>query len=210
MGVHIFRFLALGDSYTVGESVSKGECWPARLIQMLHDRELDIGEPVIIAKTGWTTDELDEAIDREHPRGQFDLVSLLIGVNNQYRGRSTKEYGKEFSGLLRRAIGFAGGEASHAIVLSIPDWGVTPFANGRDRMKIATEIDSYNRVNLEEATRAGAQYVDVTSISRTALNDPSLIASDGLHPSGRMYGEWARLTLPTATMILTPNQQFNK
>lgn len=210
MNAHTFRFLALGDSYTIGESVSEDERWPAQLIRLLHHGRLDIGEPAIIAKTGWTTDELNEAIDRENPHGAFDIVSLLIGVNNQYRGRSAQEYRREFSGLLQHSIGFAGGTASHVIVLSIPDWGVTPFADGKDRTRISTEIDSFNRVNREEATRAGAKYVDVTPVSRKALNDPSLIASDGLHPSGRMYAEWARLVLPLATMILTPGRQFNE
>ena len=179
------RYLALGDSYTIGESVSAEERFPLQLA-----RELKIGEPQIIAKTGWTTDELNAAIDAAEPQGPFELVTLLIGVNNQYRGRSADEYRTQFVGLLKRAIGFAGGNAKHVIVVSIPDWGVTPFAEGRDRAKIAREIDQFNAINREEAARAGAKWVDITPVSRR--NDPSLVAGDGLHPSGKQYSEWVK------------------
>ena len=180
------RYLALGDSYTIGESVAPEERFPHQLA-----RELGIGEPQIIAKTGWTTDELNFAIDVAAPKGPFELVTLLIGVNNQYRGRSADQYRSEFKALLQRAIGFAGGDAKHVIVVSIPDWGVTPFAADRDRAKIAREIDQFNAINREEALRAGAKYVDITPISRR--NDPALVAGDGLHPSGKQYAEWAKL-----------------
>ena len=179
------RYLALGDSYTIGESVDPSERFPVQLA-----RALNLGEPQIIAKTGWTTDELNAAIDEANPQGPFDLVTLLIGVNNQYRGRSADEYRTQFVGLLQRAIGFAGGDASRVIVVSIPDWGVTPFAEGRDRAKIAREIDQFNAINREEAQRAGAKWVDITPISRR--NDPGLVAADGLHPSGRQYTEWVK------------------
>jgi undecaprenyl-diphosphatase len=179
------RYLALGDSYTIGESVAPSERFPVQLAEALR-----LGEPQIIAKTGWTTDELNAAIDAANPSGPFELVTLLIGVNNQYRGRDAEQYRGEFAGLLQRAIGFAGGDPKKVIVVSIPDWGVTPFAEGRDRAKIATEIDRYNAVNREEALRAGARYVDITPISRG--NDPALVAADGLHPSGKQYAEWAR------------------
>ncbi|HJQ36458.1 MAG TPA: undecaprenyl-diphosphatase UppP, partial [Thermoanaerobaculia bacterium] len=170
------RYLALGDSYTIGESVAAEERFPVQLA-----KQLNLGEPQIIAKTGWTTDELNAAIDAANPKGPFDLVTLLIGVNNQYRGRGADEYRTQFVGLLQRAIGFAGGNTRHVIVVSIPDWGVTPFAEGRDRAKIAREIDQFNAINREEAQRAGAKWVDITPISRR--NDPSLVAGDGLHPS---------------------------
>jgi lysophospholipase L1-like esterase len=196
-----YHILALGDSYTIGESVKEHERWPVQLSVLIREQKFDVGDPTIIAKTGWTTDELDTAIDRENPQGLFDIVSLLIGVNNQYRGRSEQEYRAQFVDLLHRAIAFAGNIASHVIVLSIPDWGVTPFAEGRDRGKIAREIDLFNTVNREEANRAGAQYVDITPISREVIRDPSLIASDGLHPSGRMYAQWARLMLPQVVRI---------
>ena len=185
------RYLALGDSYTIGESVPESERFPVQLA-----RELGLSEPAIIAKTGWTTDELGNALDAVRLAGPFDLVTLLIGVNNQYRGRDVEQYRGEFAELLQRAIGFAGGDAKKVIVVSIPDWGVTPFAEGRDRAKIAAEIDRYNAVNREEANRAGARYVDITPISRSG--DPALVAGDGLHPSGKQYGEWVKVILPEA------------
>lgn len=192
------RYLALGDSYTIGESVEEMERWPVQLAVLIAGKRLDILMPRIIAKTGWTTDELDAAINREDPDGPFDLVSLLIGVNNQYRSRSAEEYREQFKGLLQRAIGFAGNNAKRVIVLSIPDWGVTPFAKGRNLAKIAQEIDRFNAVNREETERAGAHYIDITPVSREAVNDPSLIALDGLHPSDKMYAIWAKMVLPKA------------
>lgn len=188
------RYLALGDSYTIGESVPAADRFPHQLA-----RELGIGEPRIIAKTGWTTDELNAAIDAADPRGPFDLVTLLIGVNNQYRGRDAEQYRGEFAALLRRAIGFTGGDARKVIVVSIPDWGVTPFAEGRDRAAIAAALDRYNAVNREEASRAGARYVDITPVSRR--DDPSLVAEDKLHPSAAQYREWVRLILPEARAV---------
>ncbi len=185
------RYLALGDSYTIGESVAESERFPVQLA-----RALGVGDPQIIAKTGWTTDELNAAIDAANPQGPFDLLTLLIGVNNQYRGRSADEYRTQFVGLLNRAIGFAGGDAKKVIVVSIPDWGVTPFAEGRDRAKIAHEIDQFNAINREEAARAGAKWVDITPISRRS--DPALVAGDGLHPSGKQYAEWVKLIAPFA------------
>ena len=185
--------LALGDSYTIGESVSAEERFPSQL-----SRSLNLADPVIVAKTGWTTDELDVAIDRAKLAGPFDLVTLLIGVNNQYRGRGEDEYRRQFVALLRRAIGFAGGRAKRVIVVSIPDWGVTPFAEGRDRKKIGAEIDRFNAINREEALRAGARYADITPISRHAAADKTLVAPDGLHPSGRMYAQWVEVMVPIA------------
>ncbi len=202
MDTYRLRFLALGDSYTIGESVDERERWPVQLAGMLREQKIDIADPVIIACTGWTTDELDAAIDRENLQEPFDLVSLLVGVNNQYRERDREEYREQFKRLLQRAIGFAGGDSSHVIVLSIPDWGVMPFAEGRDRKKIAQEIDDFNAINREETERSGAHYVDVTPLSRDAASDMSFIASDGLHPSGKMYEEWARLVLPKAIKML--------
>jgi lysophospholipase L1-like esterase len=196
------RFLALGDSYTIGESVAAEERWPAQLAALLNAAGVEVSAPLIIAATGWTTDELAAGIDAADARGPFDLVSLLIGVNNQYRGHDPEQYRAEFAGLLTRAIAFAGGEPSAVIVLSIPDWGVTPFANGRERAQIAAAIDAFNAINREAAEAAGARYVDVTPISRRAATDPALIAADGLHPSGAMYAEWARLALPLAREIL--------
>jgi len=186
-------FLALGDSYTIGESVQAPDRFPNQLAKALK-----VQEPKVIARTGWTTDELDKAIDAAKPKGPFDLVTLLIGVNDQYRGRNASDYDKEFKLLLKRAIGFAGGRPARVVVISIPDWGVTPFAAGRDRKKIAAEIDRFNEINRKEAVHAGARYVDVTAISRKAASDPSLVAADGLHPSARMYAQWVDVILPIA------------
>lgn len=189
------RFLALGDSYTIGESVAPAERWPVQLAVMLRKRGIDIAEPEIVATTGWTTDDLASAIVEREPRGPYGLVSLLIGVNNQYRGQPLEEYRQQFRGLLEQAIAFAD-SPGRVLVLSIPDWGVTPFAAGRDLAQIAREIDAFNAVNRDEAVRAGARYVDVTPVSRMAASNVALVAVDGLHPSGRMYRAWAELALP--------------
>lgn len=194
------KFLALGDSYTIGESVPVEERWPHQLADMLHD-DFSV-EVSIIAKTGWTTGELWEGIQIADPQGPYDMVSLLIGVNNQYRGNDINEYRDEFIFLLEKAVEYAGGNPNHVFVLSIPDWGVTPFASDRNRVQIAQEIDAFNRVNFEESKNLGVHYVDVTPVSRGALNDISLVAPDGLHPSGKMYADWAKLALPIARLIL--------
>lgn len=204
----LVRYLALGDSYTIGESVSENERWSNQLATLIESSpqfgETEGGgvEVTIIARTGWTTSELWEGIQGREIHPPYDLVSLLIGVNNQYRGYDINEYREQFVFLLNKAIEYAGGEANRVFVLSIPDWGVTPFASGRDREKIAQEIDAFNAVNREETEKAGAHYIDVTPISRQAANDSSLIAPDGLHPSGKMYAEWARLALPVVLEIL--------
>lgn len=195
------RYLALGDSYTIGESVPENERWPHQLADLLR-QDGHTTEVTIIARTGWTTDELWKGIEAAQPEPPYDLVSLLIGVNNQYRGYDINEYREQFVFLLGKSIEYAGGDPNRVIVLSIPDWGVTPFASGRDRAQIARDIDAFNSVNREESDKAGAHYVDITPISRAAVSNPSLLASDGLHPSGKMYAEWARLILPIALDIL--------
>jgi len=197
------RILALGDSYTIGESVEPHERFPDQLAAALRSRGLAVAELVVLARTGWTTDELNAAIDEHHPTGTFDLVTLLIGVNNQYRGRSVDEYRLEFVALLQRAIAFAGMNPRRVLVLSIPDWGVMPFADGRDRAKISLEIDAFNAVNWEESVRAGAQYIDITPISREAQRLPDLIAPDGLHPSAVQYAAWVALIVPKALKALS-------
>lgn len=197
------RFLALGDSYTIGESVAENERWPNQLADLLkpqiNGREVEVK---IIARTGWTTNELWEGIQKDTLSPPYDMVSLLIGVNNQYRGYDIEEYRSEFIFLLNKAIEYAGGDKNKVFVVSIPDWGVTPFAQGQNAEKIASEIDSFNQVNKEETQKLGVEYVDVTPVSREAVNDAELIANDGLHPSGKMYAEWAKLALPVALEIL--------
>jgi len=197
------RILALGDSYTIGEGVADAHRWPVRLADMLRDRGLNVGTPRIIARTGWTTDELSAAIDAANPDPDYDLVTLLIGVNNQYRGRGDEEYRAHFQTLVNRATAFARGKAARVLAVSIPDWGVTPFATGRDRPAIARAIDRFNAVSREETRRAGAHYADITPISRRALGDASLIAADGLHPSATMYAAWLDVIFPLALRILS-------
>lgn len=199
------RYLALGDSYTIGESVDEAERWSNQLAAMLQADGVS-AEVTIIARTGWTTSELWDGIQAKEINPPYDLVSLLIGVNDQYRGYDTGEYREQFMFLLNKAIEYAGGNPQRVIVLSIPDWGVTPFAGNRDSKKIAVEINQFNAVNGEETEKAGAQYVDITPISRDAVTDPSLIADDGLHPSGKMYAEWAQLALPIVLEILTADR----
>lgn len=196
------RFLALGDSYTIGHDVGEAERWPVQLQAQLVERGLSLAPPEIIAVTGWTTDELAAGMEQVAPQRPYALVSLLIGVNNQYRGYAIDSYRQEFAQLLGQAIALAGDEPGRVIVLSIPDWGVTPFAAERDADQIGAEIDQFNQINRQEAARLGALYIDITAVSRRAKQDPSLIASDGLHPSGKMYGLWVKLMLPTVLAIL--------
>ena len=196
-------FLALGDSYTIGEGVAPGERWPAQLVARLHKDGIDIADPRIIAMTGWTTDELAEAMDAASSARPYDLVTLLIGVNNQYRGRSVDEYRAQFRDLLLRAIEFAGGTAAHVIVVSIPDWGVTPFAarEGRDAARVAREIDAFNAVACAETGGVGAHWIDVTTLSRATGSRDELVA-DGLHPSGAQYARWTAAILPVARKVM--------
>jgi lysophospholipase L1-like esterase len=196
------RFLALGDSYTIGEGVAPLERWPLQLSHLLQEQGVEQVDTTIVAQTGWTTAELQAGLEAAHPTGDFDLVTLLIGVNNQYRGLSRSAYRQEFVSLLRQAISLAGNRPSHVIVLSIPDWGTTPFADGRNRRAIGDEIDAFNAVNRQESSRHGANYVDVTEISRQARQDSSLITGDGLHPSGKMYAQWAEKLLSIARRTL--------
>ena len=201
-------FLALGDSYTIGEGVEPDGRWPAQLAHRLGGEGFAIGEPRIIATTGWTTDELDAGIDAARavaPIGRDQaLVSLLIGVNNQYRGRPLDEFGAQFAALLRRAIAFAGDEPRRVLVLAIPDWGVTPFASAqaRDRTQVATQIDAFNAVCQEHAAHAGAHWIDIAPLSRARGGEPAMLVEDGLHYSAAMYALWAQLALPTAAAVV--------
>jgi lysophospholipase L1-like esterase len=184
-------YLAIGDSYTIGESVPVSENFPNQTAGLLKKAGIKITEPTIIAKTGWTTDELQEQLSRTRLAVPFDFVTLLIGVNNQYRGRSGDEYAKQFEELLQQAIGYAGGKTNHVIVLSIPDWGVTTFAEGRDRNQIAKEIDLYNSINERISKQYKVHYINITRFTREAATDKTLIAKDGLHPSAKDYTRWA-------------------
>lgn len=196
------RYLALGDSYTIGEGVAASQRYPVLLTEALRATGVPLDDPLIVAQNGWTTDELNDGLNAANPQGTFDLVTLLIGVNNQFRGRDVGEYRLEFRGLLQRAIAYAGGDTSRVIVLSIPDWSVMPAAGGMDELKIASEIDAFNAVNRDETIKAGARYVNVTEISRLAIEDFELVARDGLHPTGRMYKLWVEKILPETLEIL--------
>ena len=163
---------------------------------MLRARDIEVADPQIIARTAWTTDELSDAIDEAKPEGPFDLVTLMIGVNDQYRSRPVEPFANEFKRLLRRAKKFAGNKSKRVIVLSIPDWGATPYASSRDRDAIGREIQAFNDAARTLTEAARMQWVDVTTASRAMLADPSMAVDDGLHPSGEMYRRWAELLVP--------------
>ena len=193
MTKHTFSFLALGDSYTIGEAVPLYESFPYQTIQLLRKASLHFHAPEIIAQTGWTTFELAEHILHTKLNEHYDFVTLLIGVNNQYRELSIDDYANDFEFLLRKAIHLAGEKKENVIVLSIPDWGVTPFAKKRDTKKIASEIDAYNKVNKTITERYKVKYLDITANTRAAKDNALLVTSDGLHPSGKAYAEWAAM-----------------
>lgn len=197
-----YTFLSLGDSYTIGERVSEADRWSVQSAGLLRKDNVDVGNPDIIARTGWTTAELQEAIKASGNQKTYDLVSLLIGVNNQYRGQSQDQYRTEFRELLQTATKFAGGKTNRVFVLSIPDWGVSPFAAGSDKARISREIDQFNAIAQEECQKAGIYYVDITPLSRSAAGDPSQFASDGLHYSGKQMKQWAEMALPVAKKLL--------
>ncbi|QMU31440.1 SGNH/GDSL hydrolase family protein [Adhaeribacter radiodurans] len=196
-----YTYLALGDSYTIGESVTTENRWTYFLADYLRQAGVEISNPVTVARTGWTTAELQEAIRESNLTNTYNLVTLLIGVNNQYRGQSLETYRTEFRDLVNTAVKFAANQPSHVVVLSIPDWGVTPFAEDRDRNKITQEINAFNAVAKEECHLAGVVFVDITPASRKAAQDESYVASDKLHFSGKMYHEWAIITLPAAKAV---------
>lgn len=189
-------YLALGDSYTIGASVSEQERFPEQLTGMLQADRISVLTPDIIATSGWTTGDLINALNTNPPTKKYSFVTLLIGVNNQYQGRSLEEYKTQFTGLLTKAISYADNIKNHLFVLSIPDYSVTPFGLWRDTLKIAQEIDQFNEANKNISLAAGVHYVDITPISREAKNDPTLIAGDGLHPSGAQYYRWDKLLEP--------------
>lgn len=197
-------YLALGDSYTIGESVLPQESFPFQLQSLLKAQKTDVSSPRIIATTGWTTDELQSAIKQADVKVKYDFVTLLIGVNNQYRGYPIDTYKKEFSILLQTAIAFADGKKDHVFVISIPDWGVTPFgkSSGKDVNSIAKEIDAFNEVNQSITLAAGVSYTDITPASRNAAIDLGLVAKDGLHPSSKMYAIWAAELSPKVLKAL--------
>jgi len=192
----IRKYLALGDSYTIGEAVAEEQNFPNQLGRLLRAQGNPVDTLRIIAKTGWTTDELIEAIEkaeRESPLYvEQDLVTLLIGVNNQYRGRPIDEFAEQFRDLLQRAIRYASNDPARVRVLSIPDWGVTPYAEGRDRTQIAREIDAFNDRKQQICSAMGVTYIFITDLTREARDRSELLTNDGLHPSGLDYQRWAQ------------------
>ncbi|MGX9719103.1 SGNH/GDSL hydrolase family protein [Stenotrophomonas acidaminiphila] len=199
------RYLALGDSYTIGEGVPAAGTWPFQLAAALRARGFALDDPQVIATTGWTTDELAAAIDAAAPQGPYALASLLIGVNNQYRGRPLAEYRQQFEQLLQRAIALAAEDPRRVLVLSIPDWGVTPYAaaHGREAAVVAREIDDFNAAAHACCGDYGVAFVDITPASRAHGAEPAMLVDDGLHPSAAMYRLWMEQALPVAADLLT-------
>ena len=196
------KLLALGDSYTIGESVASSSRWPIQLVDSLQKRGVDCLQPKIIATTGWRTDNLKNAISRTKFKKdeEYNLVSLLIGVNNYYQGKSVESYAPEFEDLLKTALQLAGGDKSAVFVLSIPDYGYTPF--GKEKQQTISEgIDAYNAVNKSISDKYGVKYYNITDISRRGLDEPDLVAADGLHPSEKMYSLWVQVILSEITIV---------
>ncbi|PIQ37799.1 MAG: lysophospholipase [Lysobacterales bacterium CG17_big_fil_post_rev_8_21_14_2_50_64_11] len=196
-------FLALGDSYTIGEGVAPETRWPDRLAQLLGASGLDLGRPSIIAQTGWSCADLAAAITAAQPLGRWRLVSLLIGVNDQYRGYPLAEYAPHVAALLEQAIALADGRPQRVLMLSVPDWGVTPFARaaGHDPRSIAAQIEGYNAIARAQSAARGTAFLDITAISRGHGNDTTMLAADGLHPGAAMHALWANAALPVVTAM---------
>jgi lysophospholipase L1-like esterase len=198
-------YLALGDSYTIGEGVAEPDRWPAQLAARLRQSGVALADPDVIAKTGWTTDELDAAITEQSP-DPHAFVSLLVGVNDQYRGGAVDAYRTRFAALLDRAIALAGGRADRTLVLAIPDWGVTPFgaASGRDATVIASELDAFNDAARTLCEQRGVAFVDIAPDYREHGSNPGMLADDGLHPSAAMHARWSDAAFPVARRLLAP------
>tara|TARA_R110002012_G_scaffold208942_1_gene379104 strand:- start:116958 stop:117638 length:681 start_codon:yes stop_codon:yes gene_type:complete len=199
-------YLALGDSYTIGEAVDIDQTWPNVLTSTLKKEGINIELEKIVAKTGWTTDELLIAVNEDEglDTAKYDLVSLLIGVNNQYRGYGIEQYKEEFELLLQRAISLAGKKVSRVFVVSIPDYGVTTFAkeNNKNEALIAKELYEYNSIARNISDRYGVKFFDITPISLSAIWDEDLIAKDKLHPSEKMYVGWSEYIAPGVYQLL--------
>jgi lysophospholipase L1-like esterase len=202
-----YSYLALGDSYTIGEGVEESGRYPNQAVKALKSKNLVFDKPIIIAKTGWTTDELDKGIEAAGIEGKsYDLVTLLIGVNNQYRGRPVSDYETEFRKMLNKAIQFAKGSPKHVAVLSIPDWGITPFATdrGTDKDKVAKEIDAYNMAKERISKELGVYYIDITEEYRKIGALPEMVVEDKLHPSALVYQSWS----DKLTKIVSEEMEF--
>lgn len=188
------KFLALGDSYTIGESVPESERWPVQLAKALRAQGQKTDDPRIIATTGWRTDQLKKAILDANLSNDWGMVSLLIGVNNQYQKRTPESYAPEFEELLDMAVKLAGGKKENVFVVSIPDYGYTPFGKPKQG-EITKAIDEFNAVNQTLTAKKGIKYVNITDLTREGLEKPEYVAADGLHPSGKMYSLWVERIL---------------
>lgn len=197
-------YLALGDSYTIGTAINPENSYPNQLSDTLSARGYEVAETQIIATNGWTTTDLKEGIDKVDPDSDFDMVSLLIGVNNQYQGKDIELYKEEFRELLEEAIEFAKGNPENVFVISIPNYGVTPFASSRNQDKIRAELQNYDHIAEEISGEYDIPFINITPISELAANDLSLLATDKLHPSAKMYSMWIGELLPTVTKIIEP------
>jgi lysophospholipase L1-like esterase len=195
-------YLALGDSYTIGEGLPLQNSFPYQFVQALRKKKHAFAAPEIIAKTGWTTDELAAAIEEYNFLNQYNLVSLLIGVNNQYRGRSIEEYKMQFENLLNTALGLAGGKADHVLVFSIPDYSITPFAKKMDREKISHQIELFNSVCRAVSVQYKAQYIDISTNSKTIKTTKISTVQDGVHPSEKEYKKWAAKAVKAVKHLL--------
>ena len=195
------KWLALGDSYTIGQGVTAAERFPAQTANILQQSGINMATPTYIATTGWTTTDLSNAIQTQNP-GTYDVVSLLIGVNDQYQTHDTTGYRQRFTNLLEKAIQLANGKRNHVFVLSIPDYSVTPFAGGSDTARIRKELDWFNAINKSVTDAYNCPYLDITTLTREALTDRSLLAADGLHPSGKEYKLWADRLAPMMMPVL--------
>ncbi len=196
------KYIALGDSYTIGQSVQETQRFPAQTVQLLRNENINVRDPQYIATSGWTTANLISAINMENPAKDFDIVTLLIGVNDQYQRRDTTGYRTLFIEVLNKAVDFAGGRKAHVFVLSIPDYSVTPFVGEDDKARVSMQIDQFNAINKEVTLQNRISYIDITPSTRQAVSDPSLIANDGLHPSGKEYAVWARMLAPLIKKVL--------
>lgn len=190
------KYIALGDSYTIGQDVATDQRFPAQTVAILRQLNISVNDPQYIANTGWTTENLNSSLNQQDPQGPYDVVTLLIGVNDQYQRMDTGGYRTRFTQLLLKSLQLAGNDHKHVFILSIPDYSVTPFVHQSDKARVRREIDLFNLVNKDVAQKNNVNYLDITPSSREAENDRSLIANDGLHPSGKEYKKWAEMLAP--------------
>lgn len=190
------HYLALGDSYTIGQSVSEADRFPFRTTALLRAQNIAIADPEYIATTGWTTEDLLTAIQKKEPLGTYDVVTLLIGVNDQYQQLDTAGYRHRFRQLLDKAIALAGNRINRVFVLSIPDYSATPFVVAESKARVHSQIDGFNAINKEITLTRNVAYIDITPLTREVAMDKTLLASDGLHYSGKEHKKWAELLAP--------------